>query len=107
MVILYQHYVERMFVNFERIADALLQMINRFVTFNRKVVQNASFARIERNPEELLLDQSYLGDGQRDIHVWFKGHRDAVAVGTLDSGLVQAVHHIDDHRLISLEMIFP
>ena len=74
-----------MLVDAESLPYELLQVVNRLVRLDRKVEKDAAFGGVEGHPEELLLNQSDLGDGQRDIHVRLKSDRNAVAVRTLDS----------------------
>ena len=85
-----------MLANVEGVPDELFEIADLLVTFDREVVQDATFARVERHPEELLLDELNLRDWQRDIHVGLEGDRDAVAIRTPHGRLVQPMHQIND-----------
>ena len=85
-----------MLANVEGVPNELFEIADLLVTFDREVVQDAAFARVERHPEELLLDELNLRDWQRDIHVGLKGDRDAVAIRTPHGRLVQPMHQIND-----------
>ena len=96
-----------MLIDFECLADHLLEMIDLLMTLDAEIEEYAAFTWIERYPEELLLDEANLWNGQRYIHVGFERHGDAVAVRALDRGLVQAVHHVDDDGLVALQVVLP
>ena len=91
----------------ECFGNELTQILDMFVSFDLKVVGDATFTHIERHPEEVLLNQLYLWYWQGDVHVWLKSHRDTIAVGALHRRLVKPVHKVDYYRLVSLEMVLP
>ena len=77
-----------MLIHLKRFSDTLFQIVDRFMALDRKVIEDASFAWIKGHPKELFLDQPYLRNWQRDVHIWLKGHRHTIAIWALDSRLV-------------------
>ncbi len=77
-------------------------MLEKLVRLYAEGMQDAPRTCVAGNPEELLLNHFHLRDGERYIHVGLKCHADLAAVRTLHRRLVQAMHQVDNDRLVSL-----
>ena len=85
-----------MLANVEGVPYELFQVANLLVALDREVVQHTAFAGVKGYPEELLLDELDLRDGQRNVHVGLEGDGDAVAIWASNGRLVQSVHQVND-----------
>ena len=70
-------------------------------------VEDATFAGVEGNPEEVPMKQFYFRNRQVYIHVWFKGDTHTVAIRTMNRRFIQPVHQVNDYTLISLKVVEP
>ena len=107
LVILDENDVEAMFIDIEGLANSFLEMVDLLVALDAEIIEYRSLAWVEWNPEQLLLDESDLRNRQRDVHIRLERYTHTVAVRALNSRLEEAVHHVNDDRLIALQVILP
>ena len=94
---MYQYNIEAVFVNVESISNEFFQVVDLFMTLDREIKQNTPLTWVKRDPEELLLDQLYLRDWKRDVHIRLKSDRHAIAIRAPYCRFIKSVHQVNNN----------